>query len=187
MEERELIQAVLAGDIAAERELYDRHVDRVYRLAHRMSGDAELAQDFTQDAFVRAFDHLPGFRGQAAFSTWLHSITVSVVLNGLRKVKRYRHWEADWEDVEESPGGMGGAEDPDAMLKLKLHRAIDGLPDDLRSVFVMHDVEGYKHREIGEVLEIPEGSSKARLSRAREKLRRAIEKPLTRQARKDLR
>ncbi len=187
MEERELIQAVLAGDIAAERELYDRHVDRVYRLAHRISGDAELAQDFTQEAFIRAFDHLPGFRGQAAFSTWLHSITVSVVLNGLRKVKRYRHWETDMDERGDASGSAGSTEDPDAMLKLKLHRAIDALPDDLRVVFVMHDVEGYKHREIGEVLEIPEGSSKARLSRAKEKLRQALEKPLARLARKDAR
>ena len=184
MEERELIKAVLGGDIAAERELYDRHVDRVYRLAHRISGDASLAEDFTQEAFVRAFDHLPGFRGQAAFSTWLHSIAVSVVLNGLRKVKRYRHWETG---LDERNDAAWGTEDPDAMLKLRLHRAIDELPVDLRVVFVMHDVEGYKHREIGEVLEIAEGSSKARLSRAREKLRQALEKPLTRLSGKELR
>jgi RNA polymerase sigma-70 factor (ECF subfamily) len=89
LSDSELIRRVLVGDDVAERALYDAHVDRVYRLAYRLAGnDADLAQDFTQETFVRAFAKLHEFQGRSAFSTWLHSITVSVSLNGLRKVKR---------------------------------------------------------------------------------------------------
>jgi RNA polymerase sigma-70 factor (ECF subfamily) len=89
VDERDLIARARAGS-RAERALYDAHVDRVYRLAFRLAGDDALAQDFTQETFIRAFDRLGSFRGDAAFSTWLHTITTTVVLNGLRKVKRFR-------------------------------------------------------------------------------------------------
>src|SRR6266700_1384507 len=88
VDERELIARVRAGEPAAERALYDAHVDRVYRLAYRLAGDDELAREFTQDTFVRAFERLSSFRGEAKLSTWMHAIATSVVLNGLRKVKR---------------------------------------------------------------------------------------------------
>jgi RNA polymerase sigma-70 factor (ECF subfamily) len=90
VDEHELIARVRAGEPAAERALYDAHVDRVYRLAYRLAGDDELARDFTQEAFIRAFDRLHTFRGDSRFSTWLHAITTSVALNGLRKTKRFR-------------------------------------------------------------------------------------------------
>ncbi len=88
MRDRQLVTRALDGDPAAERELYDTHVDRVYRLAFRMTGDDDLAQEFTQETFIRAFDRLRQFRGEAALSTWLHSIALSVVYNGMRKIKR---------------------------------------------------------------------------------------------------
>ncbi|MCP4547544.1 MAG: RNA polymerase sigma factor [bacterium] len=166
--EREFIKAALTGDINAEKALYDAHVDRVYGLTYRMCGDVGLAEDFTQETFLRAFKHLPGFRGQAAFSTWLHSITMSVTLNGLRKVKRYRHWETSNDDPPV------GTVDPDWDLRRRLRRAMDELPDKLRAVFVLYEVEGYKHQEIASVLDITEGTSKARLSRAKDKLRGAL-------------
>jgi len=169
LQEREFIDAALAGDVMAERALYEAHVERVFRLAYRMTGDQELAEDFTQEAFLRAFQHLPGFRGQAAFATWLHSIASSVVLNGLRRVRRWRQMET-WE--EKAP--ETGKEDDDAVLKIKLDRAIGALPDDLRAVFLMHDAEGYTHREIAAVLAIPEGTAKAQLARARQRLRDAL-------------
>lgn len=172
MEERQLIAQVLARDPAAERELYDRHVDRVYRLAYRLAGgDADLAQDFTQESFLRAFDRLADFRGQAALSTWLHSITVSVALNGMRKVKRWREREVDIETAVTVSPTRREAE-PD--LKTRLRTAIRRLPEKYRVVFVMYDVEGYTHEEIGKVLDMPSGTSKARLSRARAKLREAL-------------
>ena len=171
MSDRELIQRVLAGDIAAERALYDAHVDRVYRLAFRMAGDENLAQEFTQEAFVRAFSRLDTFRGAAALSTWLHSITVSVVLNGLRKEKRNQSRETD---LDEAMVLSTAARDVEPDLKTRLHAAINALAEHYRTVFVMHDVEGYTHDEIGAVLEIPTGTSKARLSRARSRLREAL-------------
>src|SRR5438046_9973370 len=106
VDERELIARVRAGVGAAERALYDAHVDRVYRLAYRLEGDDELAREFTQDTFVRAFERLGGFRGEAKLSTWLHAIATSVVLNGLRKVKRFRQRETDLDEpVAMSAGG----------------------------------------------------------------------------------
>lgn len=172
MNESELIARVLTGDTLAERALYDRHVDRVYRLAYRLAGgDPDLAQDFTQEVFVRAFEHLHDFQGKSALSTWLHSITVSVSLNGLRKRDRHARREADLEEAA-LVFSAGRQAEPD--LKTKLRRAIAALPDRYRAVFVMYDVEGYTHEEIGTTLGVPVGTSKARLSRAREKLREAL-------------
>jgi RNA polymerase sigma-70 factor (ECF subfamily) len=164
----QLIADILRGDAIAERKLYDAHVDRIYRLAWRMSGDETLARDFTQDTFIRAFDKLADFRGDSSLATWLHSIATSAILNGLKKVKRIHGRE------------IGGDETPDAIiptreaepdLKLRLRRAIDGLPDGYRTVFVMHDVEGYTHEEIATALGIQPGTSKAQLHRARARLR----------------
>ncbi|MGH7719824.1 MAG: RNA polymerase sigma factor [Gemmatimonadaceae bacterium] len=170
-DDRQLIARALNGDRVAERELYDRHVDRVYRLAFRLAGSDDLAQDFTQDTFVRAFQRLSEFRGESAFSTWLHSIAVSVSLNGLRKVTRFRKHEAELNEAVAVATAARSAE-PD--LKLRMARAIDALPEGYRTVFVMHDVEGYTHEEIGATLGIETGTSKAQLSRARAKLRQAL-------------
>jgi len=151
--------------------LYDTHVDRVYRLAYRLSGDDELAREFTQDTFVRAFERLGSFRGEARLSTWLYAITTSVVLNGLRKVKRFRRRETD---LTEATGVSRPGRQAEPDLKRRLAVAIDGLPDGYRTVFVMHDVEGYTHEEIGAALGIETGTSKAQLSRARARLREAL-------------
>ena len=171
MDERDLIARVRAGDGAAARALYDAHVDRVYRLAYRLAGDDALAQDFTQETFIRVFERLDTFRGESALSTWLHAITTSVVLNGLRKVKRFHQREADLE-VADGVSVARRQSEPD--LKLRLQQAIDALPDGYRTVFVMHDVEGYTHEEIGVALGVETGTSKAQLSRARAKLREAL-------------
>ncbi|HEX5829491.1 MAG TPA: RNA polymerase sigma factor [Gemmatimonadaceae bacterium] len=169
--DRELVDRVLAGDAAAERALYDAHVDRVYRLAYRMAGSVDMAQDITQETFIRAFQQLPRFRGEAALSTWLHAIAVSVALNGLRKVRRFEQREAPLDEA--LPVGVARREaEPD--LKARLWRAIDALPTGYRAVFLMHDVEGYTHEEIGTALGIQSGTSKAQLSRARQKLRTAL-------------
>ena len=172
MSDSELIQAVLAGDGRAERTLYDTHVDRVFRLCYRLAnGDEARAQDFTQETFVRAFGRLAEFRGEAALGTWLHSIAVSVSLNGMRRVKRWQEREAPIDEVPELGSERRQAE-PD--LKSKLRRAIAGLPEHYRVVFVMYDMEGYTHDEIGAALNMPAGTSKARLSRARARLREAL-------------
>src|SRR3954466_9657474 len=98
--DRQLVTRCLAGDTVAERALYDAHVERVYRLMHRMAGDADLASDFTQETFIRAFERLAQYRGESSLGTWLHTIGVSVALNGMRKVKRIR---GRTENIEESP------------------------------------------------------------------------------------
>jgi RNA polymerase sigma-70 factor (ECF subfamily) len=151
--------------------LYETHVDRVYRLAFRLAGDDDLARDFTQDAFIRAFQRLGDFRGDSAFGTWLHAIAMSVSLNGLRKVKRLRTRETTI-DHAEAIGSLDRRADPD--LRDRLTAAIDALPDGYRTVFVMHDVEGFTHEEIGAALGIQSGTSKAQLFRARARLRQAL-------------
>jgi len=167
----QLSARVAAGDAAAERELYETYVDRIYRLAFRLAGDDELAQDFTQATFIRAFEKIGSFRGDSSLSTWLHSIGVSVALNGLRKAKRQRNREAPMEEGI-TVGAPHREAEPD--LKERLARAIDSLADKYRMVFVMHDVEGYTHEEISGALNIPIGTSKSHLFQARGKLRVAL-------------
>ena len=171
MEERELTARAQMGDEAAERALYDAHVDRVYWLAYRMSGRRDLAQDFTQDVFIRAFERIGDYRGDAPFKAWLHAITMSVVLNGLRKVKRFDQREALLDEAATVTLTTREAE-PD--LKVRLAKAIDALPEGCRVTFLMHDVEGFTHEEIGAALGTTAGTSKAQLSRARAKLRIAL-------------
>jgi len=171
VDEQQLVARVRAGDARAERALYDEHVDRVYRLAYRMAGDDDLAREFAQETFIRVFDRIGQFRGEAALGTWIRSIATSVVLNGLRKVKRFRQREVDLE-IARSAGGNRRQAEPD--LKEKLGRAIDALPNKYRMVFVMHDVEGYTHQEISEQLGMQLGTSKAQLSRARARLRESL-------------
>ena len=171
VDDRQLVAEVLAGDPAAERRLYDANVDRVYRLAYRLTGDPDLAQEFTQESFIRAFDRLETFRGDAKLSTWLTSVATSVVFNGLRKVKRFRQREVDLDHAAPQADQKREAE-PD--LKDRLREAIDGLPQGYRTVFLMHDVEGFTHEEIGTALGIQSGTSKAQLSRARAKLRGSL-------------
>ena len=171
MDDRELIGRVLQGDPSAERALYDAHVDRVFRLAYRMAGDLDRAQDYVQETFIRAFQRLSEFRFESSLSTWLCSIAISITLNGLRKTKRSREREVT---IDDAPviGVTPREAEPD--LKERLSRAIEELPEGYRTVFVMHDVEGYTHEEIAGALGVLAGTSKAQLFRARAKLREAL-------------
>jgi len=166
-----LVARARRGDAAAERQLFETHVDRIYRLAYRMTGDDDQAQEFTQETFIRAFERIDQFRGDAAFGTWLNSIGTSVIYNGLRKVTRFRQREFEYDEVGTIASNEKQAE-PD--LKEKLALAIDDLPVKYKMVFVMHDVEGFTHEEIGAAMEMPVGTSKAQLSRARAKLRESL-------------
>ena len=138
---------------------------------HRMAGDADLAADLTQETFIRAFDRLSQYRGDSSLGTWLHTIGVSVALNGMRKVKRIR---GRTDNIDDSPMLAVAPRGLNADLKTRLHSAIDALSEKLRPVFLMHDVEGYTHEEIAGTLGIPVGTSKARLFDARAKLRLAL-------------
>jgi RNA polymerase sigma-70 factor, ECF subfamily len=175
LNDAQLISRALEGDSMAERQLFDRHVDRVYQLCLRLSGDADLAQDFCQETFVKAFSRLDAFEGRAQFSTWLHRVAVNTSLNGMRRVQRTRAHETvteEWAELAPAPANS------DSALRRCLHRAIDELSEGMRAVFVMHEVEGYSHQEIAEALELEVGTSKARLSRARAQLREIL-RPLT--------
>jgi len=127
--------------------------------------------DFTQEAFVRAYQRLDQFRGEAAFSTWMHSITVSVALNGLRKLDRHRKRERSLEDAAPVAVVSHGVEPG---VRDRIEQAVNALPEIYRTVFLMHDLEGFNHGEIAKVLGVAEGTSKARLSRARSKLRETL-------------
>lgn len=170
MTQTALVRRVLAGDPQAERELYDLHVDRVYRLAYRLVGDDDQAAEYTQETFMRVFQRLDTFRGEAALSTWITSIAYSVVFNGMRKRKRMALREVELDDAM----SLGTTPTPEPDLRASLANAIDRLPVGYRAVFVMHDVEGYTHQEIASVLGIQEGTSKAQLSRARARLRSSL-------------
>jgi RNA polymerase sigma-70 factor (ECF subfamily) len=169
--EDELVARVVAKDPLAERAMYDAHVDRVYRLAYRLTGNDDHARDVTQETFVRAFDRIATFRHDAALSTWLHRITVTVGLNHMRRIKRERSREAPLEEAIE-PVARGRSAEPD--LKERLAAAINALPTGYRTVFLLHDVEDFTHEEIAASLGIDAGTSKAQLFRARRKLRVAL-------------
>ncbi len=171
-DEQSIITRVLDGDRGAARALYEAHVHRVHRLVFRLCGDEDLTHDLTQDVFIRAFDQLPRFRGEAAFSTWIHRIAVSVTLNGLRKVRRLRTRELSLEGASHVPDETSAPSDPE--LKERLTRAIEALPPGARASVILHDIEGYTHVEIAVMLGIAVGTSKARLFDARVKLRQAL-------------
>jgi len=170
-DQRTLIQRARRGDPSAHRALYDTHVERIYRLTYRLTGLEHLARELTQDTFVRAFGRIDGFRGDSAFGTWLHTIAVSITLNELKRRKRERARDAPLEDaltVTQS------APDSDPILREKLMVAVNDLPEGCRTVFMMHDSEGFTHQEIAAALGVTEGTSKAQLNRARGKLRIAL-------------
>jgi RNA polymerase sigma-70 factor, ECF subfamily len=174
--EPDLIARVVAGDRLAARALYDAHVGRVHRLAYRLTGDVQLAEEVVQDTFVRAIAHLGRFRGECALTTWLHRITVTVALNATRGTRRRQERETSMDDADRDAlrtlGDEGERIDP--LLRDRLHRAVDALPEIYRVVVVMHDFEGYSHVEIAEVLDIPVGTCRSRLFLARAQLRVAL-------------
>ncbi|HEX8161242.1 MAG TPA: RNA polymerase sigma factor [Pyrinomonadaceae bacterium] len=170
--DKELAQKAGAGDADAFEQLYRRHFRRVYALTLRMLGDPTLAEDLTQETFVNLFNKIGSFRGESAFTTWLHRMTVNQVLMFFRKASTRQELTTD--EGETPVQIVRGTEDPNAMPvvdRIALQRAIAQLPPGYRTVFVLHDVEGYDHDEIARILEVSEGTSKSQLHKARLKLR----------------
>jgi RNA polymerase sigma-70 factor (ECF subfamily) len=168
-ESRELLARAQAGDRPAFSALYRQHHRRVYALCVRMSGDRALAEDLTQETFVTAWRKLDSFRGEAAFSTWLHRVAVNTVLAHQRRNAGWlRRVVSGVEDLPEPEVH----ERPDEVRDLE--SAIAQLPERARQVFVLVDVEGLGHREAAAALGIAEGTSKAQLSRARSLLREML-------------
>ena len=165
-----------AGDRGAFERIYRQHVNRVFSLCARMVGDRASAEELTQDVFVRAWEKLHLFRGESSFGTWLHRLTVNVVLNA-RKTQgrdrgRFEENDDDAGGMDAYPGVVGMPLAPGDLLDLE--DAITRLPPGARRVFVLHDVEGYKHEEIAEMLGVTSGATKAQLHRARLLLREAL-------------
>ena len=169
--ERSLVERAQRGDLAAFEELYRENERRVYALCYRLSADPTLAEELTQDVFVRAWQKLGSFRGESAFSSWLHPLTVNVALSERRARRRRtsRIMATDdltpFEKSEMPPGPEAGFD---------LEKALGTLPPGARSVFVLHDVEGYRHEEIASIIGIAVGTSKAQLHRARRLMREAL-------------
>jgi len=160
-----------AGDQQAFERLYRLHVARIHSLARRMTGFDGDPDELTQDVFVRAWERLGTYRGEAAFGTWLHRLAVNVILNWRRSTAAERRWIEDGVDAELLAGArFGRAEAVD------LESAIAQLPPGARQVFVLHDVEGFKHEEIAAMTGVTSGTSKAQLHRARMLLRAWLER-----------
>ena len=172
--EQARIRAAQAGDANAFRAVYEAHVGRVRALCLRLSGDAGRADELTQDVFVRVWERLTTFRGESAFSTWLHRLAVNVVLNDRKTQGRERSRDARGDDDEDAEESYGASAPPSYADRMDLEAAISLLPPGARRVFVLHDIEGYRHEEIAEMLGVTAGGSKAQLHRARLLLREAL-------------
>ena len=165
-----------AGDHHAFAQLYSLHKRRIYSLCLRMVGNVGEAEDLTQEAFLQLHRKIASFRGDSAFSTWLHRLAINVVLMHLRKkgLSLISLDEAMEPAPEEGPGRSFGAPDltlAGAIDRLALQRAVDNLPAGYRLIFVLHDIEGYEHNEIASMLDCSIGNSKSQLHKARLKLR----------------
>ena len=168
--EADLVRRAQAGDRVAFEQLYRDNVGRVYALCFRMAGTADLAEELAQDVFVRAWQKLGTFRGDSAFSTWLHRLAVNVIIERFRVQGAERLRLVEGDDLFATTAGapVRHAE------RLGLEAALEQLPPGAKRVFVLHDVEGYKHEEIAGLLEISVGTSKAQLHRARMLMRRHL-------------
>ena len=173
VDDRLLVKRAGRGDVQAFEVLYRTHSKRVYALCRRLCGDVTLAEDLCQETFVKAWAGLASFRGQAAFGTWIHRVAVNTVLGHRRWSESRKDLRA--EDLSVVEPFSAATPDGRSSRGLDLERAIAGLPQGARAVFVLHDVEGYLHRDISEMTGMAVGTSKAHLHRARRLLREALE------------
>jgi RNA polymerase sigma-70 factor (ECF subfamily) len=181
-----VLERARAGDVDAFEHIYRQEVGRVYALCLRMSGDANRARELTQSVFVRAWDRLASFRGDSVLSSWLHRIAVNEVLIEARTDRRRRARVVLADDEArprasgapgaqvDAPASQGITEPVDTETRIDLERAIASLPPGARTVFVLHDIEGYKHEEISRMTGSAEGTLRAQLHRARKLLMEAL-------------
>jgi len=178
LSEAEAIERAKQGDASAFETLYNLHKRRVYSLCLRMTANTAAAEDLTQEAFLQLFRKIGTFRGESAFSTWLHRMAVNVVLMQLRKkglnvVPLEETMEGEEESPKKEPGGddvrLAGSVD-----RLQLQNAIGELPPGYRMIFLLHDVQGYEHNEIADMVGCSIGNSKSQLHKARMKLRELL-------------
>jgi RNA polymerase sigma-70 factor (ECF subfamily) len=175
-----LIERARSGDVDAFEHVYRREVGRVYALCLRMTADAARARELTQSVFIRAWDRLASFRGDAQLSSWLHRIAVNEVLIEARSDRRRRarvvlandQTDESAEEPGDAPAGFTMPDDTET--RIDLERAISALPPGARTVFVLHDIEGYRHEEISRMTGSAEGTLRAQLHRARKLLMEAL-------------
>ena len=178
--EAEAIRLAQQGDAAAFERIYEIHRRRVYSLCLRMVSNTTEAEDLTQEAFLQLFRKIGTFRGESAFSTWLHRLSVNVVLMRLRKKTLLESSLDEASDPDEE--GQGPRRDfgnPDPRLsgavdRMNLQRAVEELPQGYRAIFVLHDIQGYEHNEIAEIMGCSVGNSKSQLHKARMRLRELL-------------
>jgi RNA polymerase sigma-70 factor (ECF subfamily) len=183
-----VLQRAQAGDHQAFAELYARHKRRIYSLCLRMVGNSAEAEDLTQEAFLQLHRKISTFRGDSAFSTWLHRLTVNVVLmqlrrKGLQLISLDEAMEPG--GPEDGPGRSFGGADPilaGTLDRLTLEHAVADLPTGYRLIFLLHDVEGYEHNEIATLLDCSVGNSKSQLHKARLRLREILRRPASEEA-----
>jgi RNA polymerase sigma-70 factor (ECF subfamily) len=176
MTEAEVIKKAQTGDVDCFEALYARHKRRIFSLCLRMTGNYAQAEDFTQEAFLQLYRKIGSFRGESAFSTWLHRLSVNIILmhwrkKGLAEVSLEETLEPQSEDGPKKDIGKRDDILHGSIDRLNLDRAIASLPPGYRIIFVLHDVEGYEHNEIAEMLGCSIGNSKSQLHKARMKLR----------------
>jgi RNA polymerase sigma-70 factor (ECF subfamily) len=173
--ETQLIARAQQGDEAAFQALFHTHKRRVYSLCLRMTGDTAEAEDLAQEAFLQLFRKISTFRGESAFTTWLHRLVVNVVLMHLRRKGLQQVSLDEVDSTQEEPVKRDYGDDDRRLIgsidRVSLDRAIATLPQGYRTVFVLHDVEGYEHNEIAQIMDCSIGNSKSQLHKARLKLR----------------
>jgi RNA polymerase sigma-70 factor (ECF subfamily) len=173
----DLAQKASRGDMGAFEEIYRRHHRRVYSICLRMLQNTSEAEDLTQDVFIQLYRKVGSFRGDSAFTTWLHRMTVNQVLMHFRK--RTVKFEKTTEEGETPDQIVSGTMNPDRMSvvdKIALDNAIAQLPEGYKNVFVLHDVEGFEHEEVARILGCSVGTSKSQLHKARLKLQKLLKK-----------
>lgn len=161
-----LIQAVRQGDQEAYRQLYNKHIGRVYALCYRLTADKGLAEDATQEVFVQLWQKLENYRGDSKFTTWLHSVASNITISYIRKQKG---WFKKMFSIEDSEVMQHSAEESTGSIDLDSY--VVRLPERARLVFVLHAVEGYRHEEIATMLNMAVGSSKAQFHRSKQLLK----------------
>jgi RNA polymerase sigma-70 factor (ECF subfamily) len=169
--EKRLIERCKAGDISAFEAVFERYGQKLFGLCLRMSGRKEDAEDLLQEVFVILLTKIKGFRGEAKFSTWLYRVAVNTCLNHIRKSKRVGLFIA----ADEEPQGEAGVGLEPTVQRTALKRAITGLPTGYRTAVILHDLQGFNHREIAEIMGITEGASKSQLFKARKKLKEMLQ------------
>jgi RNA polymerase sigma-70 factor (ECF subfamily) len=169
----ELAARVRAGDSGAFEELYKQHAGRLYNLAYRMAGGASDADDLLQDIFLLAYRKLGSFRGESSLATWLYRLAMNHCLDVLRSRQSRMGQQTDSLD-DDGAGQVASSPPLSAVNRIDLERAIETLPPACRAAFLLHDVEGFGHQEIGDILGISEGTSKSQVHKARLRIRQYL-------------